>query len=196
MRSLVLLPLILPVLSPFLFAQQQQPNTVTSSVSTIQSVTGGTATFQIQFLDANLGSTLDSALGVLSATGASAGNLTSMNVSLSQGFVVTEYTFQVPVATSQFTATRDRLIALQRTIANVQTQALAWNTTFSASDEEMNAALEKALPGLLTKARQQAGLLATAMNKTLGDPVALSAPALNITGVGLSITLNATFAVQ
>lgn len=173
----------------------QQPNTVSATVSTTQALTAATASFQVQFLDASLSSTVDTAIGVVGGAGASAANLTGVSVSISQGFVVTQYDFLVAVPADQFAATRDKLIAAQRAVANVNTQAVSWSTSFAVSEEVANRALEQAMPNLLNQARQQAGVLAAAMGAKLGDIVTMSAPAIATTALNASVTLTATFAV-
>lgn len=173
----------------------QQPNTVSATVSTTQALTAATANFQVQFLDASLSSTVDTAIAVVGGTGASAANLTRVSVSISQGFVVTQYDFLVSVPADQFAATRDKLIAAQRAVANVNTQAVSWSTSYAVSEEVANRALEQAMPNLLIQARQQAGVLAAAMGAKLGDIVTMSAPAIATTALNASVTLTATFAV-
>lgn len=173
----------------------QQPNTVSATVSTTQALTAATASFQVQFLDASLSSTVDTAIGVVGGAGASAANLTGVSVSISQGFVVTQYDFLVAVPADQFAATRDKLIAAQRAVANVNTQAVSWSTSYAVSEEVANRALEQAMPNLLNQARQQAGVLAAAMGAKLGDIVTMSAPAIATTALNASVTLTATFAV-
>lgn len=173
----------------------QQPNTVSATVSTTQALTAATANFQVQFLDASLSSTVDTAIAVVGGTGASAANLTRVSVSISQGFVVTQYDFLVSVPADQFAATRDKLIAAQRAVANVNTQAVSWSTSYAVSEEVANRALEQAMPNLLNQARQQAGVLAAAMGAKLGDIVTMSAPAIATTALNASVTLTATFAV-
>lgn len=178
-----------------LMAQQPQPNTVSAAVSTTQVLSGGAASFRVQFLDASLGSTIDTALGVVGGSGASAANLTGVSVSISQGFVVTQYDFLISVPADQFAATRDKLIAAQRAIANVNTQAVSWNTSYAVSEEVANRALEQAMPNLLNQARQQAGILAAAMGARLGDIVAMSAPAISTASLNATVSVTATFAV-
>ena len=181
----------------FLLGAQAPPavNTVSATVSATQPVTAGTATFQVQFLDATLASTVDNALGVLGTAGAATSNLTDISVSLSQGFVVTQYNFAIVVPASQFTATRDRLIAAQRTLANVNTQAMGWSSSYKASDEDAAKVLELALPNLINQAKVQAGVLAAAMNAKLGNIVSMSAPAVVNSGLNLVVSATVTFAV-
>lgn len=147
----------------FSAAWGQPSNTVTASVSASVPVTAGTATFTVQFLDANLSSSVDTAVGVLSNSGITATNLMGVSVSLNQGFVITQYDFSLAVASSEYGATRDKLIAAQRAIANVQSQALSWRTAYAATSEATDQALQQALPGLLEKAKQQADVLAAAI---------------------------------
>src|SRR5262245_64807544 len=110
-------------------AWAQQPNTVSATVSTIQQAAAGTATFQVQFFDANTNTSVDTALGVLGGAGATATNLSGISVSLSQsGFVITQYDFLINVPAADYAATRDKLIAAQRTLATSNTQAVGWST--------------------------------------------------------------------
>lgn len=173
----------------------QQPNTVTANVEITQPVTTATATFRIQFVEATLASTVDSALAGLASIGVAASQLNSVSVALSQGFVITTYDFVLRVPAGEFTATRDKLITLNRTLGNSQTQALGWNSTRTPSDEELATALETAMPTLLDRARQRAALLAKAMNATLGNIVTLSAPAVSPDGPAVNVSLTATYAV-
>lgn len=174
----------------------QQPNTVSATVSTTQVLTAASASFRIQFLDASLNSTVDNAVGVLGGAGASAANLAGVSVSISQGFVVTQYDFLVVVPADQFVATRDRLIAAQRAVANVNTQAVSWSTSYSVSEEVANKALEQVMPNLLNQARQQGSVLAAAMGARLGDIVAMSSPAIATNSLNAVVTVTATFAVR
>ncbi|MBI2690071.1 MAG: SIMPL domain-containing protein [Acidobacteria bacterium] len=179
--------------SAALFAQQ--PNTVQASVSISQSITTGNAVFNIQFLDAGSATTVDSAVGALSSAGVAASQLSNVSVSISQGFVVTTYTFTTPVPAGQFTAMRDKLIAIQRTLSNSNSQALGWSTVFVPTDDEVSSALQAAMPALLNLAKQRAGTLAQAMNATLGAVVSLSAPTIVPSGPALSVSLSATYSV-
>ncbi|MBM3793645.1 MAG: hypothetical protein FJW31_06170 [Acidobacteria bacterium] len=173
----VTLSLVAASLAPL--AAQTAPNTVTVTVSTTQPAAAVTAAFRIQFLDANLNSALDTALGTLRDTGASAANLSGTSVSLSQqGFVITQYDFAVYVPVEQAAATRDRLIAAQRAIANVNAQAVSWAATYQPTPAEQAKALETALPALLEQAARQAGPLAAAMGGKTGKIVAMAAPAI------------------
>jgi len=181
MRFLLLLTLLSS-------AWGQQVNTVTASVSTSVPATVGTATFTVQFLDASLASSVDSALNVLSNAGINSSHLSGVSVSLSQGFVITQYDFVLPVPSSEYAATRDRLIAAQRALANVQTQALSWSTSYSATEEAIAKALETALPGLLEKARRQADVLAAAIGVKATAVQSLS-PSVSPNGLNLTISL-------
>ena len=176
--------------------QAPQPNTVTATVSTTQPVTLGTATFRAQFLDASLNSTLDTALGVLGGSGATAANLSGVSVSINQGFVITQYDFAIIVPVAQFAATRDKLLAAQRAIANVNTQAIGWTSSYNATDEDAAKVLELAMPNLLSQAKQQAGVLAGAMSAKLGNIVAISTPALVNLGLNLVVSATVTYSVQ
>jgi hypothetical protein len=176
--------------------QPPQPNTVSATVSVLQPMTAGTATFQIQFLDANSNSTLDSALSAAGGAGAAASTLSGISVSLNQGFVVTQYDFTVPVPAAQYAATRDKLIAAQRVLANSNSQGLGWSTSYAATEEDAAKALELAMPNLLTQARQQAAVLATAMSSKTGNIVAISTPALVNSGLSLSVSATVTFSVS
>ncbi len=195
MRFFIFLAVFSFTNSTGLFAQQQ-PNTVSVTVSTPQPVTLGTATFRAQFLDASLNSTLDSALGVLGSSGAAAANLSSVSVSINQGFVVTQYDFAIIVPAAQFAATRDKLLAAQRAIANVNSQAIGWTSSYSATDEDAAKTLEQAMPNLLSQAKQQAGVLAGAMGAKLGNIVAMSAPAPVNSGLTLVVSATVTYSVQ
>ena len=195
MRIFILLAVFSFTNSTGLFAQQQ-PNTVSVTVSTPQPVTLGTATFRAQFLDASLNSTLDSALGVLGSSGAAAANLSGVSVSINQGFVVTQYDFAIIVPAAQFAATRDKLLAAQRAIANVNSQAIGWTSSYSATDEDAAKTLEQAMPNLLSQAKQQAGVLAGAMGAKLGNIVAMSTPALVNSGLNLVVSATVTYSEQ
>jgi uncharacterized protein YggE len=177
-----------------LFAQQ--PNSVSVTVSSTQASSAGTAAFRVQFVDANLSSTVDTALGVLSSTGIAASNLTGISVAINQGFVVTQYDFTLAVPATQFTTTRDRLIAAQRSLANVNTQGIGWTTAFSLSEEDVSRTFEQALPALLEKARQQAGVLARAISLSVGALQSVSAPAVTHTGLNVAVTLTVTYALM
>jgi uncharacterized protein YggE len=172
----------------------QQPQTVTVTVSANQPANAGTATFRIQFLDANLASTIDSALNVLKDTGVSANNLDTVSVSLSQGFVVTQYDFTLRVPAAEFSPLRDRLITIQRGVPT--SQAVGWTTSYAASDDDVSAALEAALPGLLTKARQRAGVVASAVGMSVGSVQSISTPSVSNSGLNLAMSLTVTYAVQ
>ncbi len=174
----------------------QQPTTVTANVSATQNVAAGTATFRIQFLDTNLASTVDTALAVLTGTGASTSNLAAVSISISQGFVITEYDFTVPVPAGQFTTVRDRLIAIQRSLQSVTTQGLGWSTSYTASDADITQALQAALPGLLAQAKQQAGILASALGMSVGTVQSVSAPAISNNALSVVIGLAVTYTVQ
>lgn len=174
----------------------QQPNTVTASASITKNVSAGTASFQIQFYDTSLSTTVDSAVSALSSIGVAASQLSQVSVELNQGFIVTMYTFTLNVPAGQLGATRDKLVALQRTLGNSQSQAVSWSTSLIPSEEDLAAALEQTLPALLAQAKQRAGVLATAMSATLGGLVQLTAPAMNgLAGPSVTFTLGATYAV-
>lgn len=176
--------------------QAQQPNTVSTTVFTTQPVAAGTAVFTVQFYDANLSSTLDTALAVVGSTGANAANLTVSSVYLNQGFLITEYDFTIKVPSGEFTATRDRLIAVQRTLSTSNTQGIDWTNAYTVTDDDAAKALESALPGLIDKARQQAGVLATAMGAKLGKLSSISTPAPVKTGLSLTLTAAVTFLIE
>lgn len=176
-----------------LFAQQ--PNTVTANVSLSQAVTTGTAVFFVQFLDAGAASTVDSAVSALSSAGVGASDLVDVAVELNQGFVVTTYNFKMRVASGQQGATRDKFIAIQRTLANSQTQAIGWSSSVIPTDDEISTALQEALPNLLALAKTRAGALAVAMNASLGAVVTLTAPTIEPTGATVTVSLGATYAV-
>ena len=173
----------------------QQPNTVTANVSISQSITTGTAVFTVQFIDASSSSAVDSAVGVLSSAGLAASHLSDVSVALSQGYILTTYNFTLPVPAGQFTATRDKFIAIQRTLANSQTQAIGWSSSFIPTDDEVATALQQALPALMTRAKVRAASLAAAMNATLGPVVTLSAPAIAPSGASLTVSLDATYSI-
>ena len=173
----------------------QLPNTVTASVAVTQAITAGTALFRVQLVEATLTSNIDSALAVLAPTGISASQLNGVNVEISQGFVVSTYDFRVPVPAAEFAATRDKLITVQRVLANSQTQGIGWSSTQTPTDEQLAAALREAMPSLMEKARQRASFLAQAMNATLGTVVQLSAPAVAPDGPIVTVSLTATYAV-
>ena len=173
----------------------QQPNTVTASVAVTQAITAGTALFRVQLVEATLTSNIDSALAVLAPTGISASQLNGVNVEISQGFIVSTYDFRVPVPAAEFAATRDKLITVQRALANSKTQGIGWSSTQTPTDEQLAAALREAMPSLMEKARQRANFLAQAMNATLGAVVQLSAPAVAPDGPIVTVSLTATYAV-
>ena len=173
----------------------QQPNTVTANVSLSQAITTGTAVFYVQFLDAGSAATVDSAVAALSSAGVAPSDLVDVAVELNQGFVVTTYNFKMRVAAGEQSATRDKFIAIQRTLANSQTQAIGWSSTVIPTDDEISTALQQALPNLLTLANTRAAALAAAMNASLGAVVTLSAPSIEPTGATVTVSLSATFAV-
>ena len=85
---------------------------------------------------------------------------------------------------------------LQRTLSNSQTQAVSWTSSLIPNDDDIAAAVEQALPTLLAQAKQRAGVLATAMNATLGALVQLTSPAVGaFAGPSVTFTLGATYAV-
>jgi predicted secreted protein len=173
----------------------QQPNTVTASVAITQSTGAGTANFRIQLGDASANSSVDSTLATLAPAGVTAAQLNGVSVEINQGFVITTYDFRVPVPAGELGSMRDKLIGIQRALANSQTQGIGWSSTQTPTDEELAIALEQALPSLMEKARQRAGLLAQAMNATLGAVVKLSAPAIAPDGPTVTVSLTATYAV-
>ena len=177
-------------------AWAQQPNTVTANVSIRQTAAGGTATFQMQFVDTSLSSTVGSAVNVLGGAGASEANLVGVSVSLNQGFVVTQYNFTVRVASGDFSSTRDKLIAAQRALATSNTQAMAWSVDYAVPQDDQARILREALPALLERAKTQAEALAVAMGKTLGSVSSLSTPAVTASGLELTLSLAATYTVQ
>jgi hypothetical protein len=125
---------------------------------------------------------------VLRAAGVEALHLTGMNVAISQGFLLTTYDFAMRVPAEFFIERRDQLVTLQRNLANSQSQAIGWSSVWLAAEEEKNAAMEAALPGLLEKAGARAAQVAAAMGGTLGEVDALSAPAAAGTGLNLTPT--------
>jgi len=175
-------------------AVAQQPNTVTATVSTTRNVAAGTATFRIQFLDTNLSSVVDTPLNLMQDLGLTAAHLAGVSISISQGFVITQYDFALPVPAAQFGTTRDRLITVQRGLQTSTTQAVGWTTAYSASAEETAAALEQALPALLEQARRRAELVAASIGMTLGAVQSASAPAVTASGLSLQIGLTVTYA--
>jgi hypothetical protein len=177
-------------------AYAQQPNTVSATVSTTQPVTAGSAVFRVQFLDANPNSTLDTALGVLGGAGAASSNLSEVSVQLNQNFVVTQYDFVITKPAGEFAATRDQLIAAQRAIANVSSQLIGWSVSYTSSDEDAAKALEQAMPNLLSQARQQATVLAAAMEKALGRVSSISTPAVTRSGLNLTVAATVTYLVE
>ena len=179
-----------------LAAQAQQPNTVSTTVSTTQPVAASTAVITVQFYDAGLNSTLDTALAVVGSTGANSANLTASSVYLNQGFLITEYDFTIEVPSGEFTATRDKLVAVQRTLATSNTQGLDWTNAYTISDDDTAKALESALPGLIDKGRAQASVLAAAMGAKLGKLSAISTPDPVKTGLSATLSAVVTFLVE
>ncbi len=177
-----------------LFAQTV-PNTVSAAATVTQVIPASTAVFDIQLVDATLTSSVDSAVATLTPAGVTAANLSSVNVAISQGFVLTTYNFRLTVGAAELGATRDKIIAIQRTLSNSQTQGLGWSTNLRPSNEDLARALELAMPELLTRAKQRAQLLAAAMNATLGAVTNLSAPAVDPAGASVTVSLTATYAV-
>jgi len=195
MRNALLVLPVLALLFPAGPARAQPPRTVTATVNTVQALSAGTANFRIQFVDASLTSSVDTALAALSNTGAAVTNLSGISVSISQGFVVTQYDFLVPVPLAQFAAARDRLIAIQRSLVNSNTQALGWSTSFTAGDEERTRALEQALPALLAQARAQAAVLAAAVGGKTGAVQSLT-PDIIVSGLNVTLNLAVTFQLE
>lgn len=186
--------LITLALAASLFAQQQ-PNTVSAAATVTQVIPASTAVFDIQLVDATLTSSVDSAVATLTPAGVTAANLSSVNVAISQGFILTTYNFRLTVGAAELGATRDKIIAIQRTLSNSQTQGLGWSTNLRPSNDDLARALELAMPELLTRAKQRAQLLAAAMNATLGAVTNLSAPAVDPAGASVTVSLTATYAV-
>lgn len=177
-----------------LFAQT--PNTASATVSTTRSASTGTATFQIQVLDASLNANLDAAIAIVASSGASTANLAEVSASVSQGFVVSRFDFNVTVPASEYAATRDKLIAAQRALANSSSQAKAWTVSYTVSDEALASALQQALPGLLERARAQADALAAAIGRSVDKVANLGVPVLSNSGLGVFISLTATYSLQ
>lgn len=173
----------------------QQPNTVTANVSVSQNISTGKAIFFVQFLDANTSSTVDSTVAALTSAGVSASTLVDVSVALNQGFLVTTYNFKLPVAASDYAATRDKFIAIQRTLANSQSQAIGWSASIVPTEDDLAKALQQALPNLMAQAKTQATSLAAAMNATLGSVVTLSSPAIEPSGATVTVSLAATYSV-
>ena len=173
----------------------QIPNTVSATASLTRAVTGGTATFQIQVLDTSLSASVDTAVRIGSAGGASADNLADVQVSLNQGFIVSQYTFSVKVAAADFASTRDRLLAAQRSLSSSSTQFLSWSVDYNVTDDDQAAALQAALPALLDRSRKQADALAAAMGRTVDKIVSLSTPAVVQNGLQLGLSLSATYSL-
>ena len=173
----------------------QQPNTVTANVALTQAITAGAALFRVQLVEATLTSNVDSAIAALAPAGVSPSQLNGVSVAISQGFVITTYDFRVPVPAAEFAATRDKLITVQRNLANSQTQGIGWSSAQTPTDEQLATALQQAMPSLMEKARQGASLPAQAMNATLGAVVQRSAPAIAPEGPTGTVSLTATYAV-
>lgn len=173
----------------------QQPNTVTASVSLTRPVPAATSVFVIQLAEANLASSVDTALAPLTTLGMTSANLSSVSVDISQGFIITTYNFRLAVPSTEFTATRDKLITVSRNLANSSTQGVGWSSSQTPTDADIAAALESTLPDLLDKAKTRAAVLAQAMTSTLGKVVNLSTPAVSATGPMVTFTLSATYAV-
>jgi hypothetical protein len=174
---------------------QTQPNTVSAAATVTQAIPASTAVFDIQFVDATLTSSVDSAVTTLTPAGITAASLSSVNVAISQGFILTTYNFRLTVPAAELGATRDKIIAIQRTLSNSQTQGLGWSSNVRPSNDDLARALELAMPELLARAKQRAELLATAMNSTLGAVTNLSAPAVDPAGASVTVSLTATYAV-
>jgi hypothetical protein len=174
----------------------QTPNTVTTSVSATRTATAATAVFEIQVLDATSNSNLDGAIAIAAGAGASAANLRGVSVSVNQGFVITQYNFTVLVPAAEFAATRDKLIAATRALANNNNQALGWSVTYSVSDDDLNNALQQALPQLLERAKRQADGLAVAMGRTVDKLASVAVPSLNNEGLQVFLTVAATYSLQ
>jgi hypothetical protein len=171
------------------------PATVAATVSATVPATAGTATFTIQLLDASLTANLDGALSVLQDTGASASTLTGIAVSISQGLIVTQYNFSVRVPASGFAATRDRLLAIQRSLQNSTSRAVGWSTVYTPGDEDLVNAVREAMPGLMERARAKAEVLAAQLDKKLGAVQSISAPEVISSGLSLLVTATVTYEV-
>jgi hypothetical protein len=102
-------------------------------VSTTRAATAGTATFQIQVIDASLNANLDAAIAIGASSGASTANLAGVSASISQGFVVSRFDFNVTVPAAECAATRDKLIAAQRALATSSSQAIGWTVSYNWS---------------------------------------------------------------
>lgn len=172
------------------------PATVAATVSTIVPATAGTATFNIQLLDASLTANLDGALGVLQDTGASAATLTGISVSVSQGLILTQYDFSVRVPAAEFVGLRDRLIAIQRSLQNSTSRAVGWTTVYTAGGEDLLRAVREAMPGLMEKARAKAEVLAAQLEKKLGAVHSISAPEAISSGLSLLVSATVTYEVE
>ena len=146
-------------------------------------------------METALTSNVDSALTPLAAAGVNASHLNGVSVEVNQGFVVTTYDFRVPVPSGEFAATRDKMIAVQRNLANSQSQFFAWNSVQVPTDEQLASALEQAMPALMERAKQRANILALAMNSSLGPVIQLSTPAVSPDGPTVTVSLTATYSV-
>jgi hypothetical protein len=171
------------------------PATVAATVSATVPATAGAATFTIQLLDASLTANLDGALSVLQDTGASASTLTGIAVSVSQGLIVTQYNFSVRVPASEFAATRDRLLAIQRSLQNSTSRAVGWSTVYTPGEEDLVKAVREAMPGLMEKARATAEVLAAQLEKKLGAVQSISAPEVLSSGLSLQVTATVTYEI-
>ena len=172
------------------------PNTVTATVSTVRSASAGTAMFQVQILDASLGSSVDGAIALGASAGVSAATLAGVSVSISQGLVITQYDFNVVVPASEYGATRDKLLAAQRGLATSNSQAIGWTVSYSVSESELAGALEAVLPGLLERARKQADMLAAAIGRTVDQVSAVGVPSLSNSGLQVFATVAVTYSLK
>jgi hypothetical protein len=174
----------------------QTPNTVTTTATVTKAATAGNAIFQVQFLDTSLSANIDGALAVIGGAGASAENLSAVTVSISQGFLVTAHTFSVSVPAGSYAATRDKLIAAQRTLSNSNSQGLSWSVSYTPSPDDSARMLREALPGLVERTRSDAESLAGAMGKSVDQLVALSTPPVSASGLQVSVAITATYSVK
>ncbi len=180
------------------FGQTSVPaaNTVTATVSTVRSASAGTATFQVQILDASLNASVDSAIALGASSGASAANLAGVSASISQGLIVSRYDFNMVVPASEYAGTRDKLLAAQRGLAASNSQAIGWTVSYSVSDSELAGGLEAVLPGLLERARKQADTLAGAIGRSVDQVVNLGVPSLSNSGLQVFATVSVTYGLK
>lgn len=172
------------------------PNTVTATVSSVRSTSAGTATFQVQILDASLNASVDSAIALGASSGATAANLVGVSASISQGLIVSRYDFNVVVPASDYAATRDKLIAAQRGLATSNSQAIGWTVSYNVSDSELASSLEALLPGLIERARKQADTLAAAIGRTVDQVSGVGVPSLSYSGLQVFATVAVTYSLK